>query len=324
VLRLPDHWLWDSWLADDGDRYHLFFLRASRALQDPGRRHERAAIGHAVSTDLRTWQLLPDALVHADEPAWDDLAVWTGSVVRGPDGRWYLFYTGISATDRSRAQRVGLAMSTDLVTWRRVGPHPLVEVDARWYQCGGLRHGLPISETWRDPFVFPDPDGDGWHMLLTARSRTGPVGGRGVVGYARAHDLLQWEVRPPLSAPAGFDHLEVPQVYVVDGQPVLIFSCPPAQTLPPRRPDPTGSTWTVFGGALTGPWDVGAAMQFDHPSLYCARLVEDRTGGWCLLGFRDTEDGEFYGELLDPIPVTLAGGRLVRRSGAVLTPPAAG
>ena len=27
------------------------------------------------------------------------------------------------------------------------------------------------SETWRDPFVFRDPDGDGWHMLVTARLR---------------------------------------------------------------------------------------------------------------------------------------------------------
>jgi len=23
-LRLSDHWLWDHWICDDGDRYHLF------------------------------------------------------------------------------------------------------------------------------------------------------------------------------------------------------------------------------------------------------------------------------------------------------------
>jgi beta-fructofuranosidase len=82
-LRLADHWVWDSWLVEDGVDYHLFFLRASRALGDPFRRHRRASIGHATSTDLRTWRLLPDALVHADSPAWDDLATWTGSVIRG-------------------------------------------------------------------------------------------------------------------------------------------------------------------------------------------------------------------------------------------------
>ncbi|MER2138301.1 MAG: glycosyl hydrolase family 32, partial [Arthrobacter sp.] len=91
VFRLSDHWAWDSWLADDGEQYHLFFLRASRALQDPQRRHYRASIGHAVSPDLEDWQLLPDALVAADAPAWDDLATWTGCTVQGKDGRWHLF-----------------------------------------------------------------------------------------------------------------------------------------------------------------------------------------------------------------------------------------
>ena len=100
MLRLPDHWVWDSWYtADDEGRQHAFFLRASRALLDPDRRHLRASIGHAVSADLRDWQLVADALVPADAPAWDDLATWTGSVVRGPDRRWYLFYTGISRAD---------------------------------------------------------------------------------------------------------------------------------------------------------------------------------------------------------------------------------
>ena len=45
ALSLPDHWLWDHWIADDGERYHLFFLRASRALHNPQRRHWRASLG---------------------------------------------------------------------------------------------------------------------------------------------------------------------------------------------------------------------------------------------------------------------------------------
>ena len=34
MLRLEDAWIWDSWIADDGERYHLFFLKAPRALED--------------------------------------------------------------------------------------------------------------------------------------------------------------------------------------------------------------------------------------------------------------------------------------------------
>ncbi len=69
VLRLPASWTWDFWLAKDQDTYHLFFLKASRALRDPDRRHWRATVGHAVSDDLRTWTEVADALVPSDAPA---------------------------------------------------------------------------------------------------------------------------------------------------------------------------------------------------------------------------------------------------------------
>ncbi len=94
MFRLPDAWVWDFWLADDGERYHLFFLYASRALPHPDDRHYRASIGHAVSTDLSNWRRVADALVRSDGPAFDDLATWTGSVIQHPDGTWFLFYTG--------------------------------------------------------------------------------------------------------------------------------------------------------------------------------------------------------------------------------------
>ena len=63
MRRLHDVWVWDSWIADDGDRYHLFFLRAPRALGDPGLRHTAATIGHATSRDLVDWEVHDDALV---------------------------------------------------------------------------------------------------------------------------------------------------------------------------------------------------------------------------------------------------------------------
>ena len=49
MLRLDDFYVWDSWVADDGDLYHLFFLQAPRSLGDPGMRHLSATVGHATS-----------------------------------------------------------------------------------------------------------------------------------------------------------------------------------------------------------------------------------------------------------------------------------
>src|SRR5262249_44768112 len=135
MLRLEDHWVWDSWhVEDDNGLRHVFFLRASRALLDPGRRHRNASIGHAISTDLRSWRLVADPLVPADVPSWDDLAPWTGSIVRGPDNRWFLFYTGVSRAEGGLVQRIGLAVSDDLLVWRRWGTQPLVEADPHWYE----------------------------------------------------------------------------------------------------------------------------------------------------------------------------------------------
>ncbi len=292
MLRLPDHWVWDSWYAEDDEgRHHAFFLRASRALLDPDRRHKRASIGHAVSADLRDWRLVADALVPADEPAWDDLATWTGSVVRGHDGQWYMFYTGVSRADSGLVQRIGLATSSDLHTWHRYGGKPLLEADPAWYER--LNNQDWYEEAWRDPWVFPDPGGDGWHMLITARARHGAPEGRGVIGHAQSDDLVQWEVRPPLSAPAGFGHLEVPQVAVIDGRSLLMFC----------TDHPQGRIWTVPGSSVTGPWDASRSRPVDCRHLYAPRLVRDSAGAWQLIGFVSGPRDGFVGELSDPLPV---------------------
>ncbi|MBC6461408.1 glycoside hydrolase family 68 protein [Actinomadura sp. HBU206391] len=300
MLRLEDHWVWDSWYATDDDgRYHVFFLRASRALLDPDRRHRRAVIGHAISHDLRAWELTADALVPSDRPGWDDVATWTGSTLGGPDGRWYMYYTGVGSAEDGLVQRIGLAVSDDLTTWHRHGDQPLVEADPTWYER--LGEGDWYEEAWRDPWVFADPGGDGWHMLITARANHGPAHSRGVIGHARSADLLSWTVQPPLTAPATFGHLEVPQVTIIDGHPFLLFC---TNSLAPTHGQGPSHIWTIPGESLTGPWDITAARPFPDPHLYAPRLVTDTDGTTALIGFIDQVDGTFIGELTDPIPVT--------------------
>ena len=298
MLRLEDHWVWDSWHVQDGSgQRHVFFLRASRALLDPNRRHRHASIGHAISSDLRSWRLVADALIPAEEPSWDDLATWTGSVVPGPDGRWYMYYTGVSRADQGLVQRIGLTISDDLLTWRRWSDGPLLEADPRWYETLDLANWY--EQAWRDPWVFADPGGHGWHMLVTARCNRGPGNGRGVVGHARSPDLITWTIGPPVTNTAGFGHLEVPQVAVIDDQPLLLFctnAASPERTL-------TDRIWCAPADAITGPWDLTAAKSFPHPSLYAPRLVPDIDGRPALIGFVDHIDGTFVGELADPIRV---------------------
>ncbi|MDX6723181.1 MAG: beta-fructofuranosidase, partial [Solirubrobacteraceae bacterium] len=314
MLRLSEQWVWDSWIADDGDLYHLFFLSAPRALGDPGLRHTAARIGHATSSDLRVWEHHGEAL-GPSASGWDDLALWTGSVARGDDGVWRMYYTALSSAGHGvKDQRLGLAESDDLMTWRRVGDRPLVEPDPRWYRTlDGTDPAHPASETWRDPFVFRDPGGDGWHMLITARDAGAPRLRDGVVAHARSDDMRTWELAPPLSEPAGFGQIEVPQVRVIDGRPVLVFTCHPEEQSDEQneRFGPF-STWYVLGDSTTGPWDIDAARPFaDEPKLFAAPLVRDRDGGWAFVGFRNQEpEGILSFDIMDPIPVALEDGAL--------------
>jgi beta-fructofuranosidase len=309
-LRIDADYVWDSWVADDGERFHLFFLTAPRTSEGPSARHAQAVIGHAVSDDLVDWERLPDAL-HPSPTGWDDLALWTGSVVRDGD-RWWLFYTAISTRGHElRDQRVGAATSTDLVTWSRVGDGPLVEVDTRWYTS--LPEDAGASETWRDPFVLRDPDGRGWHMLVTARAIGAPSNADGVIAHATSPDLRHWTVQPPLTRPGGFGQLEVCQVHRVEGRWVLVFTCHPqeqaAETIARFGPH---STWSVPGDSPLGPWDIGLARPFTaEPDLFAAPLVQRRDGSWALIGFKNLEPAGIDAfEIVDPIPVRLVDGVL--------------
>lgn len=323
MLRLTDRWIWDSWYAVHEGRHHVFYLQAERSLVDPERRHRHPSVGHAVSDDLRHWEVLPDALAPSTADAFDDWTTWTGSVVRDDAGTWWMFYTGSRHADDGLVQRIGAARSTDLLTWDKVSSDALVSGDARWYeQYGTAAWG---DEAWRDPFVFrhADPsdgsvDGsaDGrWHMLITARATHGPDAGRGVVGHAVSDDLLSWDVLPPITQPhTGFGQLEVNQVEVIDGIPTLLFCCDtPQLDADGLARHGRGGVFSVTGRSLLGPFDIAAARRFDHDDLYAARLVSHK-GRWHLIGFRNIGPDGFIGELSDPVPVTAdpATGALIR------------
>lgn len=311
MLHLPSAWVWDFWLADDGDQFHLFFLKASRALIDPDKRHWRASIGHATSTDLSVWTEQPDALVPADGPAFDDLATWTGSIVRDDAGIWRMFYTGVNREGGGLIQRIGSATSPDLKVWHRHEPTGVIKPDVRWYES--IADNFWPDEAWRDPWVFRDQTNGQWHMLVTARAKSGPADQRGVVGHATSEDLTNWTVREPLSTTeAGFGQLEVLQVAAVDGRNVLLFSCLSSELSDERKArGERGGIWAVNVDTLTGPFDIEHAYRVADETLYVGRLVQDRSGVWQFLAFKNTAlDGEWIGEITDPMPVAWVDNRL--------------
>ena len=307
MLRLQDRWVWDLWVARTESDYHMFYLQAPRVLGDPDLRHRHASIGHAVSSDLSSWTVLPDAITPGPAQAWDDLATWTGSVIEH-DGSWHMLYTGVSSADRGLVQRIGLATSSDLVTWSKHRDNPVMVADTRWYES--LDPTAWREQAWRDPWVLRDPRGHGFHALITARTSAGRVDERGVIGHAASDDLMSWTVLPPLSEPGEFGHLEVPQVEVVDGAAVLVFSVGAADVSEKRRRrrDVATATYVCPTGSLLGPFDPAVAQAVAVPSLYSGRLVQQHDGSWVMLGFVDSNGiGGFVGEIGDPMPLRRLG-----------------
>jgi beta-fructofuranosidase len=213
--------LWDPWFIKDNGCFHVFYLQASREL-DQEERHHHSSIGHAWSRDLSGWQELPEALAPGPSGSWDDLALWTGSVIK-KQGTYYLFYTGRSRK-RRWVQKIGLATSTDLIHWSKHPANPILEADPRYYATGSSLNRLKNPPAWRDPFVFKDKTTGSYTMIIAARAAGSRQVYNGCLGIAVSPNLLDWKVLPPLFSPGIYDELETPSLIRYRNQCYLFFS----------------------------------------------------------------------------------------------------
>lgn len=324
ALRLDDKWVWDFWFAQDGADYHVFYLQADRALGDPNLRHWNVSIGHAASQNLQDWNILPDTLApsaydtkNGEAEPWDSMTTWTGSIIRH-DNVWHMFYTGSRQSERGLVQRVGMAMSCDLMAWTKHPRGVLMHADDRWYE----RLDLDIwhDEAWRDPWVMRNPANGKFHAFITARVKSGPADGRGVIAHAVSDDLLDWTVQQPLTVPGTFGQMEVPQIVPIKGRYYLLFSTNAEHFSAEHRTKPgvkpVHGTHYLVADEFLGPYRY-LTDEFlvgdETGTLYSGKLIQGPDGDWMFMAFRNiTPEGTFIGELSDPLPVSVCDdGRLV-------------
>ncbi len=200
-----------GWLAGElGDvdvvvheeRLHLFYLNVPS--------HD--TISHVVSDDGMTWTPLPNAL-HVGNPGEpDDDQLWTMHVFRWK-GRFHMLYTCLAQAEDGRLQRTGLAVSDDLITWRKAPHNPVAAPDPRWYEADLSSSG---RADWRDP--FPWIEGDTIHALVCAHEKDGPFNRRGCVGHLTSTDAEHWTVQPPFYRPGISTDFEVPCLFKLNGR----------------------------------------------------------------------------------------------------------
>ncbi len=178
-------------------RYHAFFQHYPYKPQW-GQMHW----GHAVSSDLVSWEQLPIAL-YPDQAYEDDGGCFSGSAIE-KEGRLYLFYTSVS---HALGQTQSVAVSDDGVTFTKYEGNPVID---RYPEDG--------SPDFRDPKVIAFRDE---YRMVVGSGKDGA----GRVLLYRSKDLLSWEYLGVLFEDAALTPvMECPDLFRVGDEYVLMFS----------------------------------------------------------------------------------------------------
>lgn len=333
-------YFWDFWFAwDDREQLHVFYLQASQleCRFNPERRHDRASIGHGLLTRWGWQELTPDQPIlkcsdHRGD--WDDLSLWTGSIIRSPlDQRYYLFYTARRQADTllhtphewQRSQNIGVAISTDLDHWERLNPINLVIPNPG---CTRLFDGV----NWRDPYILYNPADQTFYAFICAHTEGGRDAG-GMIAYVTSRDLVHWQPEPEILIKSDdFYQMEVPQVFwreCGDGTKRLyLLFCAQTQDCSQhwrqQQPPAVGTYYQVSAPVGLEDWpDYGAipwqgAARLLSPGFYAGKLLwlpQKAVPAMVLpaqtearfYGFQWCDEGDrFVGGLSDPMPVQFA------------------
>jgi hypothetical protein len=159
-------------------RYHLFFTVGNQGegWMLPGNMID---FGHATSVDLIHWEI-EDPILTILPDTWRNRNLWAPHLIRGANDELSLYYTGV---DSSIVQQIGLATSTDLITWVDATPDSVYHPHPSWaaWAPGQWSNG-------RDPFAMRIDD---VYVLLTTASIHPSylgLGNRGAISIAFSLD----------------------------------------------------------------------------------------------------------------------------------------
>ena len=185
-----------GWLNDPngfsyyGGKYHLFYQYHPFTLYW-GPMHW----GHAVSSDMISWEYLPVAL--APDKEYDAAGCFSGSAITMSDGRHLLMYTGCaddgldpSGKGRWRQTQCIAVLSAETGEYEKYEGNPVIEAD-------GLPEGGDIYE-FRDPYIWQAADGT--YRAVVANGRTADMTAKGTYSITsgtqmclfRSDDGFEW------------------------------------------------------------------------------------------------------------------------------------
>ncbi len=111
-------------------------------------------IAHAISKDGLSWKRVKNALWVGDPGEWDDDMLWTMHVSKNSTGEGYeMYYTGLKRKDIGIQQKIGRAVSLDLIHWTKENKYGMpFTSEAPFYE-----NSMNNPREWlsfRDPFKY--------------------------------------------------------------------------------------------------------------------------------------------------------------------------
>ena len=199
----------DYWFIYENGLYHAFFL-ATEKFPDGQR------IAHAISEDLKSWQYLGVVLEGYGNGGWPSDGLATGSVVKS-NHEYFMLFTAHDDTNGG----LGLAVSTDLYHWKKVGSSPVISYYKNYFaEYLGTKYECQVLA---DPYVFPERI-DGWfYAYVNSWAIDRPYNSRGCQLMFRTKDFLNWEPYKIAILTDDLDRLETCQVWEHGGKWYMYF-----------------------------------------------------------------------------------------------------
>lgn len=153
----------------ENGKFHIFYLadmRDNKVGYHPWALYE--------TSNFYEYEDKGEVIPYGDSVQAQDIALGTGSVIKGQDGLYHAFYTGHNDTYEPK-EAIMHAVSKDMYNWEKVPEDTFFADDAY------------SKNDFRDPYVLYVEDKQEYWMLVTTRTQTG-----GVIAKYTSKDLSKW------------------------------------------------------------------------------------------------------------------------------------
>lgn len=194
-----------------------------------------------------------------------DFACYTGSIIKGKDDLFHLFYTAQNNynsryfRDGKPLQFVMQASSEDLIHWKK-----------DYSSLMGADESIYEPYDWRDPFIFYNAEKGCYYMLTAARKKGSSEKTGGCVGLSVSDDLVHWTAKEPFYEPHAYLTHECPDLFKMGDWWYLVYS-----TFSERF-----ATHYRMSKSLQGPWVAPIEDTFDGRAFYAAKTASNGSERW--------------------------------------------